>query len=372
MKSAQKKKSSLRQSDTPIACPPSVDVETTMTDETSVAETSAPAPATATSADYYFDSYSHFGIHEEMLKDDVRTKSYMHAIERNTHLFKDKVVLDVGCGTGILSMFAARAGAKKVYAVECSNIVEQCRQIVADNGYADTVEVIRGKMEEITLPVDYVDIIISEWMGYFLLYESMLDTVLYARDKYLRPETGIMLPDKAVLYICAIEDGEYKSDKIDFWDSVYGFNMKVIKDMALLEPLVDVVESKAVVTNAAPILSLDIMTVKKEDLSFQSDFMITSKRNDFCHAFVAYFECAFTQIHKPIIFSTSPHAKYTHWKQTVFYITDPITVCAGEEISGTIQCSPNDKNPRDLDITIKHAFQGKSMGSTGKQLYRLR
>jgi protein arginine N-methyltransferase 1 len=192
MKSAQKKKSSLRQSDTPIAPVPSI--EATMTDETSATETSAPASAAAaTSADYYFDSYSHFGIHEEMLKDDVRTKSYMHAIERNTHLFKDKVVLDVGCGTGILSMFAARAGAKKVYAVECSNIVEQCRLIVADNGYADTVEVIRGKMEEITLPVDYVDIIISEWMGYFLLYESMLDTVLYARDKYLRPETGIYI-----------------------------------------------------------------------------------------------------------------------------------------------------------------------------------
>ena len=53
-------------------------------------------------------------------------------------------------------------------------------------------------MEEIVLPVQYVDIIISEWMGYFLLYESMLGTVLYARDKYLRPETGIIMPDKAV------------------------------------------------------------------------------------------------------------------------------------------------------------------------------
>ena len=42
----------------------------------------------------------------------------------------------------------------------------------------------------------------------------MLDTVLFARDKFLRPETGIMLPDKAVLYICAIEDGEYKADKV--------------------------------------------------------------------------------------------------------------------------------------------------------------
>lgn len=68
--------------------------------------------ASATSGDYYSDSYAHFGIHEEMLKDEVRTRSYMHAIMNNKHLFKGKVVLDVGCGTGILCMFAAKAGAK--------------------------------------------------------------------------------------------------------------------------------------------------------------------------------------------------------------------------------------------------------------------
>lgn len=121
-------------------------------------------------------------------------------------------MLDVGCGTGILSMFAARAGAARVYAVECSSIVNQARQIIEDNGFNDKISVIQGKMEEITLP-EQVDIIISEWMGYFLLYESMLDTVLYARDKYLVPG-GIILPDKAVLYMCAIEDEEYKHDKV--------------------------------------------------------------------------------------------------------------------------------------------------------------
>jgi protein arginine N-methyltransferase 1 len=101
-----------------------------------------------------------------------------------------------------------------VYAVECSNIAVQARQIVAENGFSDVVEVIQGKMEEVSLPEQYVDIIISEWMGYFLLYESMLDTVLFARDKYLRPGSGIMLPDKAVLYLCGIEDEQYKAEKV--------------------------------------------------------------------------------------------------------------------------------------------------------------
>lgn len=66
------------------------------------------------------------------------------------------------------------------------------------------------QVEEIQLPVEKVDCIISEWMGYFLFYESMLDTVLYARDKWLVPG-GIILPDKATLSLVGIEDGEYRS-----------------------------------------------------------------------------------------------------------------------------------------------------------------
>ena len=59
---------------------------------------------------------------------------------------------------------------------------------MADNGLTDTITIIQGMVENVQLPVEKVDIIISEWMGYFLLYEAMLDTVLCARDKWLAPD----------------------------------------------------------------------------------------------------------------------------------------------------------------------------------------
>jgi len=73
-----------------------------------------------------------------MLKDEVRTLAYKNAIVRNKHLFEGKVVLDVGCGTGILCMFAASAGAKLVIGVDMSNIIDKAKLIVAENGFADS------------------------------------------------------------------------------------------------------------------------------------------------------------------------------------------------------------------------------------------
>mmetsp|Transcript_9434 Transcript_9434/g.13569 ORF Transcript_9434/g.13569 Transcript_9434/m.13569 type:complete len:209 (-) Transcript_9434:388-1014(-) len=161
-------------------------------------------------------------------------------LNQPTHVLDFKIVLDVGCGTGILCMFAAQAGAKRVFGIDCSSIIDQAKVIVQKNGFASQIELIKGKVEEVELPVQKVDIICSEWMGYFLLYESMLDTVLFARDKWLKTG-GLLLPDKVTMYICGLEDAAVRRDRIDFWDDVYGFDMTPLKDIALHEPVVDVV-----------------------------------------------------------------------------------------------------------------------------------
>lgn len=148
----------------------------------------------------YFGSYGNTEIHAEMIWDKARTLSYKRAIDRLRPVFHDKVVLDVGCGTGILSMFCARAGAKHVYGVEATNIADEARVSVAANNLTDKITIYKSKAEQLQLPVDQVDVIVSEWMGYGLLFENMLPSVLYCRDKWLKKE-GFMLPDLCGIYM---------------------------------------------------------------------------------------------------------------------------------------------------------------------------
>jgi len=322
-------------------------------------------------SDYYWNSYAHFGIHEEMLKDHVRTDSYRRAIFQSASAIKDRIVLDIGCGTGILSLFAVQAGAEHVYAIDNSSIIEQARQIAADNGMADKITFIRGKAEEIELPVDKVDVILSEWMGYFLVYESMMDTVIYARDKWLKKD-GYLLPDRASISICGIEDEDYKEEKIAWWNRVWGYDMSSIKKLTMLEPLVDTVSENAIVTDHCSILSIDLYNVKKEELDFRAPFRLKGTRQDACHAFVVYFDIWFTSASPPVHFSTGPHAEYTHWKQTVFYLEDVLLINDGEEILGALAAKPNARNHRDIDIAILYKFKGAHNNTNISQSYFLR
>lgn len=157
------------------------------------------------------------------------------------------------------------------------------------------------------------------------------------------------------------------------WDNVYGFDFSPLKHTALSEPLVDTVDFKAVVTDPTAVFTIDLYTVTPNELAFSVPFKLTSRRDDFIHALIAWFDIDFGCCHKPVRFSTGPHAKYTHWKQTVFYLREVLTVKEGEVISGTLTSQPTKQNKRDLDVRIDYKLETEDMArqTAGKCEYKM-
>ncbi|GAA5906701.1 uncharacterized protein JCM6883_004560 [Sporobolomyces salmoneus] len=326
---------------------------------------------------HYFESYQYNDIHEIMLKDAVRTNAYRDFIlhPANAPVIKDKIVLDVGCGTGILSMFAAKAGAKKVYAVDASNVAYKAMRNIKANGFQDVIQVIKGKVEEIELP-EKVDVIISEWMGYCLLYECMLDSVLLARDKYLAPN-GLMIPSQTSILLSAYAGQPWINDRVKYWDNVYGFDMSCMKEGIEDEAIIEVYDNGEVVSGEQSITDILTGTTSIAALSFTSPFKLPINRSPssspsattfLLHSFLAHFDTYFTSSARladsslrkesikgedgEIFFTTGAWDTPTHWKQTAFLLKEPIEVEIGSSVEGTIKVAKNPDNSRELLVEM--------------------
>jgi len=114
------------------------------------------------------------------------------------------------------------------------------------------------------------------------------------------------------------------------------------------------------------------MTVTVADLSFDCQFTLSARRDDFCHALVSWFDIEFTFCHVPVVFSTGPNSKYTHWKQTVMYLEEILCMRTGEQAEGNLKVVPNQKNPRDLDLDLWIKFSGESQQSERSQKFYMR
>ncbi|KAL1978700.1 hypothetical protein VTN31DRAFT_1559 [Thermomyces dupontii] len=321
----------------------------------------------------YFKSYSYNAIHESMLKDTVRTDAYRDFIYDHKGLFKGKTVLDVGCGTGILSMFCAKAGAKKVIAVDNSSIIEKARVNVFANGFGDVITCIRGKIEEIKLPVPQVDIIVSEWMGYGLLFEAMLDSVIWARDRYLAPG-GLMVPSHATLRIAPFADPDFVDSHVSFWRNVYGFDMSSMLESVHNEAIIAGTKTSSVVGDSAVFLQLPLHTITVEELNFLKTFELTIAHDvPRLDGWLIWFDIFFLtsptaklkngalpwELRKEglVAFTTGPFGPETHWQQCVLLIQPegekPVPLQKGQVIRGQIGYQKKKKDARALDIEVR-------------------
>ena len=155
--------------------------------------------------------YAEFEVHRTMICDRVRTGAFRRAIDSVVR--PGDIVLDVGAGSGILSVFAARAGAARVYAVERTSAAVLAQELAAANGVAEIVQVIHGDVTDLE-PPERVDVIVSEWLGGFGIDEGMLVPVIVARDRWLKPG-GVMIPRLVTAWAALVHD-RYLAETVEF------------------------------------------------------------------------------------------------------------------------------------------------------------
>ena len=148
--------------------------------------------------------------------------------------------------------------------------------------------------------------------------------------------------------------------------------MSCLAPTVLREPLIDKVPSEVIISNSCKILELDLCTMKTSDVEFTAKYALTSTSNDKCHGLVSWWDTEFSNLQNPVMLSTSPYNKCTHWKQTVFYFEGAIPIICGEEISGTIGIRKNPQHNRDVDIKISYHFNGAKTTFHEIRYYKLR
>jgi SAM-dependent methyltransferase len=313
----------------------------------------------------FFNAYADVHVHQIMLQDTARNEAYWAALQ--THA-KGKIVLDVGSGTGFLSLLAARAGAAHVYAVEASEMAEVSRDIIEDNMLSDTITVVHDRIEDVSLPC-MVDIIVSEWMGFYLVHESMMRSVLIARDRFLKP-SGIMIPESAEI-LCAPAncDSDVHANiswyvpiciscsfplfaRLHFvrvrhashafpvtttfrWSqgvhvgqglSALKLDFSAMSALAavklLSQPHVQVVNPSQILADAVTHSTFDMRTATAAEVDRT---LATAPRMSWCvrsvlpiHAIAVWFSCSFPG--RSAMLDTSPFSLTTHWKQTLVYL----------------------------------------------------
>lgn len=319
------------------------------------------------SANQYFQFYGYLSQQQNMMQDFVRTSTYQKAIHGNFNDFNGKTVLDVGAGSGILSFFAAQAGAAKVYAVEASNMAQYAQQLVAANNLNERITVIAGKIEEIDLP-EKVDIIISEPMGYMLYNERMLETYLHAK-KWLKPN-GKMFPSRGDLHVAPFCDEALyieQYNKANFWyqSSFHNVDLSSLREAAMKEyfrqPIVDTFDIR--ICQAKSIRHVvDFLQAAEEDLHrIEIPLEFHMLETGTCHGLAFWFDVEFCGSSQSVWLSTSPTEPLTHWYQVRCLLQNPIFVKQGQLLTGRVLLVANKR--QSYDVTIELTLEGTSISS---------
>lgn len=278
----------------------------------------------------YRMSYQDAAMHKVMLQDVVRTEAYEQAIKNV--VAGNHSVLDFGCGTGVLSMFAARAGAGKVIAVDRSPFITTARAIADANSF-DNIDFYHDDHQSLQLD-EKVDVIVSEWMGHCLFYEAMLEPLLAVRDRYLATG-GTMIPSEVSLHAGLVCDEDVLEDLSFFNDQPYDLDFSPIAHIPFQQTDLVTLDPESLLESKADLGSLNMSSITRAETPRVFSGSLTPNREATIYALCGWFS---SKLSEGVILGTGPDDMPTHWDQILFPLPEPFTVDPSRKL--TISLSP--------------------------------
>jgi type I protein arginine methyltransferase len=284
-------------------------------------------------------SYADLSVHRWMLHDGVRNEAFRRAL---CEVVKPgDVVLDVGAGTGLLSIFAASAGARRVYALERTAIAEVARRMIERNGHAEVIEVLEMDVEDARLP-EQVDVIVSEWMGGFGVDENILPSLVIARDRWLKPG-GVIVPGRVTAMLAPASIREFDEELAHWRSKPHGVDMELIASMTAQETFhtqVALTENDLLAA-PQPMWSHDpcTCTLEEADQPFVAKLRFVATRSGRISGLVAWFGAEMSAGGE--LLSNAVGLPDTHWGRTLFPLDAPIEITEGTPFDVELRCEPS-------------------------------
>jgi len=270
-----------------------------------------------------------YDYHHSMVTDRVRSEAFLKAIVNTVK--PGDVVIDLGTGTGLLSLFALTAGARKVYAIEQEVIVEIAKQVAQVNGVSDQIEFVVGKSTDIELP-ELADVLITETIGNAGFDEGILTWMADARSRLLKPDARL-IPNQLNL-ICSLLELPRDYDEINKLSSpLYTFDVSPLRDLVNNRVAWDEVSPVSVVSEPLVVMEADLYTAPT---SLAGTCLLTARRDVTVHAVGVWFDATLSA---GVKLTNRPRSTAPSWDQGVFMLEKPIELNAGHQARVGVEVS---------------------------------
>jgi ubiquinone/menaquinone biosynthesis C-methylase UbiE len=263
--------------------------------------------------------FTHILAQANMLSDKIRMQAYSKAIR--SIVKTGDTVCDIGTGSGILAFLCARAGARKVYAIEKGQIIEEARQLSLANNLESKIRFIKGDSLSIKLP-EKVDCIITETIGFFGIEENIALVLSDAKKRFLKPG-GKIIPECLNLYLTPFESTKIWDEIAGNWErNFYGFDYSaVLKDATSRRYIKDLSKGIRPLSAPKPIHSYDFHSTVNIPSIFSGKFKLM--RQGILHGLAGHFDAILGGANK---LSSSLFKPKTHWNHTFFPLAKPVAV----------------------------------------------